>query len=142
MIHVHWSIHCLYCIVISKCKGNAPPATDGWDPIIPLPVQSASSFGIGLRGTPLGDTLGKINQLRSQGPVFLIARTEGQVERLLALMADHEYPAAVAHLVYVCACALVQVAYARRDKIKLCIAQDGRFVVTFGPPLYDMCVWG
>ena len=30
----------------------APPPTDGWDPIIPLPAQSASSFGIGLRGTP------------------------------------------------------------------------------------------
>jgi transcription-repair coupling factor (superfamily II helicase) len=71
----------------------APSSTDGWHPIIPLPVQSASSFGIGLRGTPLGDTLAKINQLRTQGPVFLIARTDGQVERLLALMADHEHPA-------------------------------------------------
>lgn len=72
----------------------APSSTDGWHPIIPLPVQSAASFGIGLRGTPLGDTLAKINQLRSQGPVFLIARTDGQVERLLALLADHEHPAA------------------------------------------------
>ncbi|MDX1410750.1 MAG: hypothetical protein R3351_01210, partial [Nitrospirales bacterium] len=51
----------------------APPSTDGWHPIIPLPVQSASSFGIGLRGTPLSDTLAKIHQLRTQGPVFLIA---------------------------------------------------------------------
>ena len=73
----------------------APSSTDGWHPIIPVPGQSASSIGIGLRGTPLTDTLAKLNELRTQGPVFLIARTHGQVERLLALMADHGHPAAV-----------------------------------------------
>ena len=35
----------------------------------------------------------KLDQLRAQGPVFLIARSTGQVERLLALLGEQEYPA-------------------------------------------------
>ena len=74
-----------------------PPVAEGWDPIISLPAQSPSSMGIGLRGTPFSETVTKLDLLRSQGPVFLVARSHGQVERLLALMVDHGHPAVSWH---------------------------------------------
>ncbi|RMH30909.1 MAG: transcription-repair coupling factor [Nitrospirae bacterium] len=59
-----------------------------------LPSQSPGSFGLGLRGKPLAETLAQINLLRHEGAVFLIARSQGQVQRLIALLSEHGFPAA------------------------------------------------
>jgi len=71
----------------------APAQSEDWQHVVPFPALSASSFGLGLRGVPLKDNLAKLEQLRSQGPVFLIARSTGQVERLLGLLSEQGYPA-------------------------------------------------
>ncbi|WP_447969954.1 transcription-repair coupling factor [Nitrospira sp. M1] len=71
----------------------APAQSEDWQHVVPFPALSAASLGLGLRGVPLKDNLAKLEQLRSQGPVFLIARSTGQVERLLGLLSEQGYPA-------------------------------------------------
>ncbi|GJL54416.1 MAG: transcription-repair-coupling factor [Nitrospirales bacterium] len=70
-----------------------PAQSEDWQHVAPFPAVSAASLGLGLKGVPLKDNLAKLEQLRSQGPVFLIARSAGQVERLLGLLSEQGYPA-------------------------------------------------
>jgi len=64
-----------------------------WQPIVAFPAQSPSSLGLAQRGTPFHETLAKLNQLRLVGPVVIVARTRGQLDRLLALFAEQDLPA-------------------------------------------------
>jgi transcription-repair coupling factor (superfamily II helicase) len=72
-----------------------PLATGGpeWQPIVNFPAQSPGSVGLAQRGTPFHETLAKLNQLRLVGPVVIVARTRGQLDRLLALFAEQDLPA-------------------------------------------------
>jgi transcription-repair coupling factor (superfamily II helicase) len=76
--------------------GMAPMDTlePSWHPIVRFPARSANSVGLGLRGTPFTETLTILDRLRTAGPVVLIARSHGQVDRLLALFGEHNIPAA------------------------------------------------
>jgi transcription-repair coupling factor (superfamily II helicase) len=65
-----------------------------WRPIGPLPAQSPASVGLGRRGTPFADSLAILDRLRGAGPVLIVARSRGQVDRLTALFAEHDLPAA------------------------------------------------
>lgn len=69
---------------------DADPACE---PVVAMPVQSPQSVGLGLRGTPFSDTLVALDQLRGAGPVLIVARSRGQVDRLLALFAEHNLSA-------------------------------------------------
>ncbi len=70
----------------------APP--DGsWQPVLTVPTQTPASAGLGLRGITFAQTLEILERLRSTGPVFIVARSQGQVGRLLALLREHELPA-------------------------------------------------
>ncbi|MDR4493294.1 MAG: transcription-repair coupling factor [Nitrospirales bacterium] len=71
----------------------APDSTT--TPHLPIPVeaQSPASVGLGVRGIPFRETLAKLDQLRSDTGIFLVARSPGQVERLLSLLHDHGFPA-------------------------------------------------
>ncbi len=64
-------------------------------PCVPksISVQSPGSMGLGARGIPFRETLSKLDQLRAETGVFLVARSPGQVERLLSLLQDHGFPA-------------------------------------------------
>ena len=64
-----------------------------WQPIVAFPAQSPGSVGLAQRGTPFHETLAKLNQLRLVGPVVIVARTRGQLDRLLALFAEQDLPA-------------------------------------------------
>jgi transcription-repair coupling factor (superfamily II helicase) len=64
------------------------------DPVVEFPAQSPASTGLGLRGTPFTEALTLLDRLRSAGFVILVARSRGQVDRLLALFAEHDLPAA------------------------------------------------
>ncbi|HEY7533048.1 MAG TPA: transcription-repair coupling factor, partial [Nitrospiraceae bacterium] len=69
-------------------------ATDSsWDPIETLPAQTPASAGLGARGTPFSQTLAILDRLRSACRVVLVARSRGQVDRLLALLHEHDMPA-------------------------------------------------
>jgi transcription-repair coupling factor (superfamily II helicase) len=78
------------------CLATAPVASldESWQPATTFPVQSPASVGLAQRGTPFTETLAILNRLRSNGPVVLVARSRGQVERLLALFGEHDLPAA------------------------------------------------
>ncbi len=77
------------------CLATAPIASldDSWQPAITIPFQSPASAGLAQRGTPFTETLAILNRLRSSGPVLLVARSGGQVDRLLALFGEHDLPA-------------------------------------------------
>ncbi|MEJ2229755.1 MAG: hypothetical protein P8X46_01050 [Nitrospirales bacterium] len=64
-------------------------------PCVPfsLHAQSPGSVGLGIRGLPFKETLSKLDQLRADVGIFFVARSEGQVERLLSLLQDHGFPA-------------------------------------------------
>jgi transcription-repair coupling factor (superfamily II helicase) len=64
-----------------------------WQPIVPFPAQSPGSVGLAQRGTPFHETLAKLNELRLVGPVVIVARTRGQLDRLLSLFAEQDLPA-------------------------------------------------
>jgi transcription-repair coupling factor (superfamily II helicase) len=69
----------------------APDAT--WTPAVPFPAQTPASVGLGTRGTPFTQTLSTLERLREDHRVVLVARSRGQVERLLALLREHDLPA-------------------------------------------------
>ncbi len=66
---------------------------DTWTPVQALPVQVPASAGLGARGTPFSQTLTILEQLRATCRVVLVARSRGQVDRLLALLREHDAPA-------------------------------------------------
>jgi transcription-repair coupling factor (superfamily II helicase) len=70
---------------------TAPDAT--WAQIVPFSGQTPASVGLGTRGTPFAQTLGILERLREEQRVVLVARSRGQVERLLALLREHDLPA-------------------------------------------------
>ncbi|WP_447985199.1 transcription-repair coupling factor [Nitrospira sp. Nam74] len=63
------------------------------EPIVAFPAQSPGSVGLAQRGTPFHETLAKLNQLRLVGQVVIVARTRGQLDRLLSLFAEQDLPA-------------------------------------------------
>ena len=69
-------------------------SSGSWSPVIAFPVQSPASVGLGQRGTPFTETLTRLDRLRAAGPVLIVARSRGQVDRLLALLGEHDLPAA------------------------------------------------
>ncbi len=56
-------------------------------------AQYPASIGLGIRGTPFGQTLNLLERLREEHRVVLVARSRGQVDRLLALLREHDLPA-------------------------------------------------
>ncbi len=65
-----------------------------WNPVVTVPSQTPHSAGLGHRGTLFTDTLRRLDHLREAGQVLIVARSRGQTDRLLALFAEHDLPAA------------------------------------------------
>ena len=78
------------------CVAVEPVASLGssWQPVVTFPGQSPNSVGLAQRGMPFSETLTILDRLRSAGPVLIVARSRGQVDRLLALFGEHDLPAA------------------------------------------------
>jgi transcription-repair coupling factor (superfamily II helicase) len=78
------------------CLATTPVASldASWRPAFAVPVQSPASVGLAQRGRPFTEMLAILDRLRGGGPVLLVARSRGQVDRLLALFAEHDLPAA------------------------------------------------
>ena len=68
-------------------------ADASWEPVQPFPAQVPGSAGLGARGTPFSQTLSILERLRETCRVVLVARSRGQVDRLLALLREHDVPA-------------------------------------------------
>ncbi|MDH5724661.1 MAG: transcription-repair coupling factor [Nitrospira sp.] len=67
--------------------------SSSWTPTFSFPVQIPGSIGLGVRGTAFSQTLGILEGLRNEHRVVLVARSRGQVDRLLALLREHDLPA-------------------------------------------------
>jgi transcription-repair coupling factor (superfamily II helicase) len=68
-------------------------ADASWHPVHAFPAQVPASAGLGARGTPFSQTLSILERLREGCRVLLVARSRGQVDRLLALLREHDAPA-------------------------------------------------
>jgi transcription-repair coupling factor (superfamily II helicase) len=68
-------------------------ADESWHPVQTFPAQIPASAGLGARGTPFSQTLSILERLRDGCRVLLVARSRGQVDRLLALLREHDAPA-------------------------------------------------
>ncbi len=68
-------------------------ADASWHPVHAFPAQVPASAGLGARGTPFSQTLSILERLREACRVLLVARSRGQVDRLLALLREHDVPA-------------------------------------------------
>jgi transcription-repair coupling factor (superfamily II helicase) len=68
-------------------------ADESWHPVQAFPAQVPASAGLGARGTPFSQTLSILERLRDECRVLLVARSRGQVDRLLALLREHDVPA-------------------------------------------------
>ena len=64
-----------------------------WNPVQAFPAQTPASAGLGARGMPFSQTLAIMDRLREECRVVLVARSRGQVDRLLALLREHDVPA-------------------------------------------------
>ncbi len=64
-----------------------------WEPIFSFSTQPPGGIGLGIRGTAFSQTLSLLDGLRSEHRVVLVARSRGQVDRLLALLREHDLPA-------------------------------------------------
>ena len=82
---------------IATCPMMAlePLATpdSSWEPTFSFSTQPPGSIGLGIRGTAFSQTLGLLESLRNEHRVVLVARSRGQVDRLLALLREHDLPA-------------------------------------------------
>ncbi len=63
------------------------------EPVAHFPAQSPASAGLAVRGTPFTETIKILDRLRSTHRMLIVARSRGQVDRLLALFAEHDLPA-------------------------------------------------
>jgi transcription-repair coupling factor (superfamily II helicase) len=64
-----------------------------WEPTFSCSTQLPGSIGLGIRGTAFSQTLSLLEGLRNEHRVVLVARSRGQVDRLLALLREHDLPA-------------------------------------------------
>lgn len=64
-----------------------------WEPTFSFSTQFPGSIGLGIRGTAFSQTLSLLEGLRNEHRVVLVARSRGQVDRLLALLREHDLPA-------------------------------------------------
>jgi transcription-repair coupling factor (superfamily II helicase) len=70
----------------------APPNAS-WNPTFSFASQAPGGIGLGIRGTAFSHTLSLLEELRNEHRVVLVARSRGQVDRLLALLREHDLPA-------------------------------------------------
>ncbi|UVT16369.1 MAG: transcription-repair coupling factor [Nitrospira sp.] len=70
---------------------TAPDST--WNPTFSFSSQLPGSIGLGVRGAAFSQTLRLLEGLRNEHRVVVVARSRGQVDRLLALFREHDLPA-------------------------------------------------
>jgi len=66
-------------------KNNSPVCID-------LACRSLETFGLGVQGASFSTLIESIEELRSRGLVFVIARSDGQANRLITLFGEHNLP--------------------------------------------------
>jgi transcription-repair coupling factor (superfamily II helicase) len=83
------------CLVTTEAiaPGETDNATAEAGPVLRFEAHRPQAVGIGVKGRSFTETLTHLETLRSQGPVVIVARSRGQVDRLQALFLEHDLPA-------------------------------------------------
>jgi transcription-repair coupling factor (superfamily II helicase) len=82
--------HCVITVeAIGIGSADSIPGTD----LFRFESQRPQAIGIGVKGRPFHDTISHLEALRAKGPVAIVARSRGQVDRLRSLFAEHDLPA-------------------------------------------------
>jgi len=61
--------------------------------VLRFEAHRPQTIGIGVKGRSFTETVTHLETLRAQGPVVIVARSRGQVDRLRSLFAEHDLPA-------------------------------------------------
>ncbi len=70
-----------------------PHTTDGSSATIHMACRVPESVGLGVQGTPFAKVVKILEDLRSKGPVVIIAGSTGQADRLRTLFGEYDLPA-------------------------------------------------
>ena len=73
--------------------GEAGGMSEEGGPVLRFEAHRPQAAGIGVKGRSFTETLTHLETLRAQGPVVIVARSRGQVDRLQALFLEHDLPA-------------------------------------------------
>ncbi|MEK6605677.1 MAG: transcription-repair coupling factor [Nitrospirota bacterium] len=83
------------CLVTVEAiaRGEAEGSTDGGAALLRFEAQRPQAIGIGVKGRSFSETVTHLETLRATGPVVIVARSRGQVDRLRSLFVEHDLPA-------------------------------------------------
>src|SRR2546428_11453716 len=83
------------CLVTTEAiaPGETANATAEAPAVFHFEAHGPQAVGIGVKGRSFTETLTHLETLRVQGPVVIVARSRGQVDRLKALFLEHDLPA-------------------------------------------------
>jgi transcription-repair coupling factor (superfamily II helicase) len=82
--------HCLVTIdAIVSTEDQASKASG----MFQFETQRPQAIGIAVKGRPFAETIPHLEAIRSIGPVTIVARSRGQVDRLCSLFREHDLPA-------------------------------------------------
>ncbi|TAL10119.1 MAG: transcription-repair coupling factor [Nitrospirae bacterium] len=83
------------CLVTVEAipRGEAERATTTEASQFRFEAQRPQTIGIGVKGRSFSETVTRLEALRAQGPVVIVARSRGQVDRLRSLFMEHNLPA-------------------------------------------------
>jgi transcription-repair coupling factor (superfamily II helicase) len=83
------------CLVTTEAiaSGETANATAEAPAVLHFEAHRPQAVGIGVKGRSFTETLTHLETLRVQGPVVVVARSRGQVDRLKALFLEHDLPA-------------------------------------------------
>jgi transcription-repair coupling factor (superfamily II helicase) len=83
------------CLVTIEAiaRGESEGSTGGGAALLRFEAQRPQAIGIGVKGRSFSETVTHLEALRATGPVVIVARSRGQVDRLRSLFAEHDLPA-------------------------------------------------
>lgn len=73
--------------------GEAEGSTADGPALFRFEAQRPQAIGIGVKGRSFSETVAHLEALRARGPVVIVARSRGQVDRLRSLFVEHNLPA-------------------------------------------------
>ena len=74
-------------------RGEAEGSTADGPALFRFEAQRPQAIGIGVKGRSFSETVAHLEALRARGPVVIVARSRGQVDRLRSLFVEHNLPA-------------------------------------------------
>ncbi len=81
------------CLLSIEAIPRGEDATADGPALFRFEAQRPQTIGIGVKGRSFSETAAHLEALRARGPVVIVARSRGQVDRLRSLFVEHNLPA-------------------------------------------------